>query len=461
MSFKHTVIGYLAVLALSACAPVREAQQTVAQADSLLAADRVYSDSLSLLRAVDALAPWQLLLPDDYAKACFYYGRILRINERYTESVPYLLRARHSHTGDHILLGRTYSNLALICRLEGNHPLSYTLYEQSAEQFSRGGDNRRYGIAQTNMAYALAEQADTAGVRALLTPLQHNNELADMCNETYAEAFMRAGDYQQGLYFANLADREQPSVVMIKAQCFSLTGQLDSATIYAGQVLQHTSHPFLRANALYILTQQDSTAGITEVRSAAEERAIVLHHIADEQGDLARAVEIILQDGNRQPRNWNLLIVVLLCIIALLIAWWRHMRHIVAARKQQNDLLRKQIDERRQMIRREVSTNIEALLHADDWRKSIGWNDYEQFCLIVNKQFFMLADKLKTRSLNEKEIRLCMLVLMDCFDSKQTAKLLNYAESGVRNFKQHTANKLECSSRELKQQLLRIITGEL
>ena len=80
---------------------------------------------------------------------------------------------------------------------------------------------------------------------------------------------------------------------------------------------------------------------------------------------------------------------------------------------------------------------------------------------MVNKQFFLLADKLKAKgTLNEKELRLCVLVLMDCFDSKQLATLLHYGESGVRNYKQHTANKLGTNSRELREQLIRMMTGE-
>ena len=321
------------------------------------------------------------------------------------------------------------------------------------------------------MAYALAEQGDTTGVQTLLAPLDSYPALADMCNETYAEAFMRADNYKLGLHYANRCNGGEPSVMMIKAQCFSLSGQFDSATCYARKVLERSRHPFMRANALYILTQQDSTANLADVRNAAAER--VLNRIADKQGDLTRAVELIRQDINGRSWQWNLLLAGVLCIIVALIAWWQMIRrehkraiaHIaqqehVSLHQQQDAQLQLQIAERRKMIEQEVNTNLIALQRADDWRKSLGWYNDELFCEITNKQFFMLADKLKARSLNDKEIRLCMLVLMDYFDSKQTAKLLNYAESGVRNFKQHTANKLGTTSRELREHLIRIITGE-
>lgn len=456
---------------LTACTSVRDARATIAQADSLLVAGEVCEDSAALARAVNALTPWQLFAPTDYAKACFYYGRLLRIHTYYADAMIHLINARHARTNHSELIGRVYSNIAYMCRLEGNYPLAYDMYVCSAEAFLAAEDTTRYLIGQTNMAYALAEQGDTASVRALLEPIEQSEPsaaLAAMCYETYAEGYLRAEDYTQGLRYANSAieaQGETPSVVTIKAQCFSLLEQYDSATCYAQQVLKSTDHLFLRANALYILTQEDSAANLSDVRQAAAERAMVLRQIADNQGDLARAVEMLQQDLNSRPRRWGALVIGVMCLAVALLAWWRVMRRqhreYMIAREEQNAQLQQQYAERRQKIEQEVTQNIDALLHADDWRKTLYWNDYEQFCGVVNKQFFLLADKLKAKgTLNEKELRLCVLVLMDCFDSKQLATLLHYGESGVRNYKQHTANKLGTNSRELREQLIRMMTGE-
>ena len=64
---------------LMACQPVRDAQQTVALADSLRVNEgATYDDSLALAEAYSTLGHWRLIYPDDYARACYYYGRMLR-----------------------------------------------------------------------------------------------------------------------------------------------------------------------------------------------------------------------------------------------------------------------------------------------------------------------------------------------------------------------------------------------
>ena len=481
-SWMLQVVCCVALVGLSACSSVYEARTTIAQADSLLVAGEVCEDSAALALAVNALTPWQLLAPTDYAKACFYYGRLLRIHTYYADAMTHLINARHARTGDKELLGRTYSNIAYICRLQGDHPLAYDMYARSTEAFLQGGDTLRYLFGVTNMAYALAEQGDTAGVRALLEPVGQTNmtpALDAICRETYAEGYMRAGDYTQAMRYANSLAEPSPSVLMIKAQSFSETEQIDSATYYARIVVEQTSHPFMQANALFILAHQDTTAGLTDVRTAAAQRSLVLEHIADNQGDLSRAVEILQQDLNGKPKRWGMLVIGIVCLIIALLAWWHiirkhHRRAIeliaqerqqaekfISAREEQSAQLQEQLAAQRQHIEQEVARNIEALRHATDWRQTLCWNNYEQFCNVVNRQFFFLADKLKASGrLNEKELRLCVLVLMDCFDSKQQATFLHYGESGVRNLKQHTANKLGTNSRQLREHLIRMLTGD-
>ncbi|MBQ7531739.1 MAG: hypothetical protein IJT12_08545 [Paludibacteraceae bacterium] len=480
--FILLIIGAVAVFGLSACSSVHEARITIAQADSLLVAGEVYEDSTSLARAVNTLTPWRRVAPTDYAKACFYYGRLLRTRTFYADAMRQLIAARHSRTSDGELLGRVYSNIAYICRLEGNYPLAHDMYVCSSQCFAQAADTLRYLIAQTNIAYALAELGDTSGVRALIEPIRAADMPAgveDMCLETYAEAYMRAGDYVQAMRYASSVSELSPSVRMIMAQCWSETGQVDSASYHARLVVEQTNHPFLLANALFILAHQDTTACLTDVRNASAQRSIVLEHIADNQGDLSHAVEILQQDMNGKTQRWRMPVIGIVCLIIALIVWWciirrHHKRAIeqiaherqqadefISAREEQSAQLQEQLSAQRLHIEQEVARNLDALRQSAGWRQSVGWNDYEQFCNVVNRQFFFLADKLKaTGQLSEKELRLCVLVLMDCFDSRQQAALLHYGESGVRNLKQHAANKLGTTSRLLREQLMKLMTGE-
>ena len=69
------------LLGLPCCSsmPVRDAHQTIALADSLRVNEGVTcDDSLALAEAYSTLEHWRLIYPDDYARACYYYGYLLR-----------------------------------------------------------------------------------------------------------------------------------------------------------------------------------------------------------------------------------------------------------------------------------------------------------------------------------------------------------------------------------------------
>lgn len=65
-------------LLLTACSSytLREAKQTVQQSDSLWHAGQPYADSAQLAQAYKTLGQWALFCPDDYAHACYHYGKL-------------------------------------------------------------------------------------------------------------------------------------------------------------------------------------------------------------------------------------------------------------------------------------------------------------------------------------------------------------------------------------------------
>ena len=76
----HLYILLLLVGVINACTPaVHESRHTLDVADSLRVNEgRLYDDSLALAEAYTLLGHWRLIYPDDYARACYYYGRMLR-----------------------------------------------------------------------------------------------------------------------------------------------------------------------------------------------------------------------------------------------------------------------------------------------------------------------------------------------------------------------------------------------
>ena len=100
------------------------------------------------------------------------------------------------------------------------------------------------------------------------------------------------------------------------------------------------------------------------------------------------------------------------------------------------------------------------LQDTDKIKKTLAWKDYHKMCNIVDKQFYLLASKLKTKYLlNETEVRLCVLVLLD-MSRADIAHLLPYALSSVGKLKDQTAKKIGTTGKYMRNYLIdRIIEG--
>ena len=161
------IILLLITTLLLSCSPkaLREAEDVVAQADSLRAAGQMYGidagDSATLAQAYETLGSLSLFnfhFSPSYAHACYHYGRLLREKDNPVEAMQCFINATHSRTRDYHILGRVYSNMGSICHLANEFPLAYDMYEHSAEMFLQNGDSLLYYYDLNNMAFELAEQ---------------------------------------------------------------------------------------------------------------------------------------------------------------------------------------------------------------------------------------------------------------------------------------------------------------
>ena len=48
-------------------------------------------------------------------------------------------------------------------------------------------------------------------------------------------------------------------------------------------------------------------------------------------------------------------------------------------------------------IIQELEQNINALMQSENWQKETEWDNYDRFCETVNRNFFMIANKLKAK----------------------------------------------------------------
>lgn len=368
-----------------------------------------------------------------------------------------------------------------ICHLAGEFQLSYDMFEKSANCFLEDKDTLSYYFLLNDMAYELAEQGKKEETMALLNTIPVIDEdLSSLTNFTKAELYMKIGHYDSAIYYAHSARISEISSIgasLILAQSYSFLEIEDSAVYYANFIIGHSNSLSSINNALYILTNDDESKDKAAIRQTAADRSDVQKLLSDNQGKLSQAVQLLQQDLARKP-DWRWLYAVIATIIVIgscLILYIQRKRNQYKLLSQQIDDLSKindSVKELHEHIKKEyteykdnlltqIEQNYAVLTQSPNLFQDIHWKEFNALCQIINDNFGMLAAKLQgIYHLSEKEIRLCILVLLDITNSKQMAEMLYYSESGIRNFKNRTAKKFGTNSIEMRNALLKLAISE-
>ena len=476
---KRIYIVLLTGLMMVSCSPraLHEAQRVVAEADSLRAEGRMYDDSLALAQAYGTLGHWQWFYADDYAHACYHYGRLLREKDNPVEAMQCFINASHAPTRDYHILGRVYSNIGDIAHLAGEFALAYDMYERSGSMYLCNGDTLLYYYDLYRMAYELAEQGKKDSCFAITENIksryQEDSTLIAYCYMSQAQACFRCQQYDSLLCYSRQAKYYLPSLSSVSlqlAQAYSLLGEKDSATYYAEQVLSQTNSLLERNNALYILTNDDQTKDLSAVRQAAADRSDTQKLLEIRQGKLSQAVQLLQQDLDRKPNLWWLYSILGTLVVVgtgIFIYVYRKrkkqelftqqidvLEQTASSIREMNNMLAARYHTEHQRIESEINSRCSVLQTNDEIRKKLAWKNYKTMCSAVDKQFYLLASKLRSKQcLNETEIRLCVLTLLDCgYD--QMAELLFRSTTSIGTLKTRVAKKLGTSSKNLRQYLI-------
>jgi len=482
MSRHRIIIWFLlsgAVLGLTSCSErrVHEAEAVVAAADSLRAVGQTYTDSLSLAGAYKTLGNRRWFHADDYAHACYYYGRLLREKDNPVEAMKVFINATHSRTHDYHILGRIYSNMGSLCHLAGEYDLSYDMYEHSASMFLISSDTLLYYYLHNDMAYELAEQGKVDSCFAIVEDIESHNvqnkTLLAYCNLSKAEALLRSFHYDSALYYAYQSKQDIPDISAVNllfAQAYSFLGEKDSAVYYARKILSSSHSLFERNNALYILTNDDKTKDIDAVRQTAADRSDTQKLLEVRQGKMSQAVQLLEQDLTKKPDwKWLMAIVgtlmVIGCIIAIYIFRKRQKKELLAQKidvleqtaftiQEKQDELAERYQTNHKQIEDEINSRCTMLRTNDSIKKTLVWKNYNKMCDIVDQRFYFIASKLREKhSLNETEVRLCILTLLDC-EYDRMAELLFRSPTSIGTLKIRVAKKLGTTAKNLRHYLV-------
>ena len=466
--FKIWLGGLVVMFVISACSPraLRHAEAVVREADSLWMSGQRYNDSTELAQAYTILDEWQWICPDAYIHSCYHYGRLLRDKEDPVSAMQVFINATHARTSDYHILGRVYSNMGSICHLACAYPLSYDMYEQSAEMFLKNGDTLNYYYALNDMAFEKAETGDSIATMSIICKIDTMQQsIVPLLDLTLAELFLKTKHYLFAIQHANKLLHHAPNLsitpYLILAQSYSYLGCNDSAVYYANAALSMTNEKYVINNALYILTNKDESKGKDDIRKIAANRADTQKLIEIQQRKLSQAVQLLEQDLNRKPnRHWIiailLTIILIGCIVGLYV-YYKRKRHALLS--QEIEHLENTYNDMQNARERQIRQLCETLRASSNISRDLNWKDFNKMCLFVNEHFYFLASKLQqTNTLNETEIRLCVLVLIG-LSRTQIAEVLPYASNSVGKLKDHTAKLLGTTGKNLHDFLVKKAIG--
>ncbi len=476
---------------LIACQPLRESQRTVAVADSLrMNEGRQYDDSLALAEAYSTLGRCRLVYPDDYARACYYYGRMLRQHNNQVAAMQAFISGTHAPYvqrvvpllwfSDYHILGRIYSNMGTMCHLIDEFQLGYDMYERSAKSFHTAGDTTAYYYGLNAMALELAEQDLHDETFSILNHIEQNctdSGVLIKLWETKTILYFNLELYDSTIYTANeLYSRGYYAATgyIKEAQAYWYMEKYDSSLYYSHKVL--SSSTVLdqdRYNMLYLISNYDTTLSVHTIQEIAAQRADIYHeNINPLLQQLSVAIEILQQDIDAQPSKQIIilfLIILLLCVVIIgigvinfKIAIKRQIDRNKRLKKENDDIrksseyIKQQYSAHQQQIIQDIENACELLRQHNDWDTKLHWRDYDALCDYINRHFYMLADKLQSfYKLDEKEVRLCILILLDMFNNNTLAKILHYGK-GIRTYKSRLNTKLGNKGKNLRSKLIQI-----
>ena len=474
--FRHRIIIWFllsgAVLGLTSCSErkLHEAQAVVAAADSLRAEGQTYTDSLSLAEAYRTLSNRSRFYPDDYAHACYHYGRLLREKDNPVEAMQVFINATHSRSRDYHILGRIYSNMGSLCHLAGEYDLSYDMYEHSANMFLSSGDTLLYYYLLNDMAVEYAVQGKEEETLSIISTIQHYCLDSDLLIQTYAteaEMYFQKQCYDSAVFYTSKVLQYNPlstPALLVRAQSYSFLHMGDSAVHYAELLLNNTNEIYDKNNALYILTNDDETKDKQSIRETAAARSDTQKEIENKKARLSKAVQLLEQDIQRKPDiTWIIAVIgTLICVaigICIYIVRKRQQKRLLS---QQVESLEYQAQNAADNIMLQVEANCRAFSTSSNFKEGLYWRDYDKMCEVLNQQFFHFVTKLQAfDEMHERDIRLCILVLLN-LNHARIAELMYVESSSVGKLKERTAKKLKTSRKNLRQTLLNIIiSGDL
>lgn len=376
------------------------------------------------------------------AESYYLRGRELREKNQPVEAMQAFIAATRVRSQEYTFRARSYSNMATMCRIAERHDLAYALYEQSLRQFALAHDTLAQAYALNNMAWEQAVQSHKTEAFLLIDSalsICPDTAVQQKVLESRAAACLYAAEYDSVIYYIRQSPTRSVYFDILLAQTYAFLEQNDSAVHYARLVCAQTTNPRYLDDALYVLAHCNAEAEADDIRALAETRTDVQRSLERNSPEWMQAVQLaeaslLPENAPMRPEILAVLIAVpiLLAVALTLLFFWLRYRRLNTLENQ-----------------------CRLLRQCPNLREELRWNDYPQFSAICNERLGGIVLKLERRELSEREIRICVLVLIG-LSYAQMAEVLYRAESGIGKDKYLIAKHLGVSVKDLQTTLFSI-----
>lgn len=480
MNYRRHILLLLWLLlagqaAIAAPSRVREAERTIAMADSMGAEHQLYSDTAALRSAIRALDKpiTRHLHRNTLAAAYYYLGRNLEDNSaRISDAAECYIACDRLHPDDPIRRGRVNACMAYICSQQAEDSLALVFRQRSTEAFRESGDTVRYMYA----LLFLSENYCKLGEYHIADSLWRKAQIVQL-DSAYDACLLET----RGIYFYDRQQYDSALTCFLQVlniprgeeyKCFDymkiaqIYESIDMSALaypYAEYIVRHSANPYLISNAYYTLIKHSERADNIELVATYSHNREDAHRECD---TLARAyynATLKCKNHLAQPhpnRYWKIIFccTLSLCILlfTILLIYSRRKSHELSQTRHQIASLQAHIENTQTLQQKEFAqkrlavektiTEMSSLFEFD----SPLWKDYKLLCHTANQNLYNIVHRLnQSYHVNQQDILICLLTLYQA-PAKVTADKIGRSDKSISKLKSITAKTLGTTAPQLR-----------
>ena len=384
---------------------------------------------------------------------------------------------------DKEMLGDLYMDIGYLYVQGTTNDQAIKYFKKAASEYA-GLENKRKAVAaliRVARSSQVAEGANTPVMtyfREALALAQGNDTLVGNVCQYMGVHYYRKGMADSALYYLErsvhypyISTGMSVRLLFLGIVYFEMFNELDSAEYCINKALEYPTGLRQRSGCHTMLHQIAKARGDSaEVFRRAVVYALYQDSILQLEQNIGQQLvnmnEKLEDEENKATfERRNLVLLIALCVGLLIIAllwlvhWWQA-RHRERRRQlqQTNQSLLMELDKEKLAARKTWEEELERLKNYEELADYLHWKDWQSCTQSVNDELNGFFEHLYAEypDLSEQDQRLCLLVLLD-FPAKEMAEWLYLSESSIGKTKYRVAQKLGCTSGELREKLMNLL----